>query len=193
MSCTQTGCADHLYRAEHLEDLASDPTLESCCQRDLQDQALAARLTSQLALHDRSSARLHVAQSVVAAGGDALARLEQETNLEDEELGANRPVFGWGLPATAEETAHLQRCRWCGSPATLSPAAGPAVAAIRRRRVAELSRQREHKAALQAASRGSVKTVPASRLMVSELQAVYSLPTTLATGQGGEECRQPPP
>lgn len=52
--------------AGELEELAMDPALESCCRRDLEQQAASARLRSKLMIQDRTMVRLK-AQSAVFA------------------------------------------------------------------------------------------------------------------------------
>ena len=64
-----TGCcpeAEHFKaQAAACEVEALDPTLQSCCQRDLEQQAAVARLKAQLSLHDRSKERQRAASAVI--------------------------------------------------------------------------------------------------------------------------------
>jgi hypothetical protein len=74
---------------EHLQELALDPTLESCCRRDLEDALKIARVKAQLAPHDRSQARQRLAGQVLltplAAGEEeeGTAGLDEDNELEE--------------------------------------------------------------------------------------------------------------
>jgi hypothetical protein len=74
---------------EQLQELALDPTLESCCRRDLEDALKIARVKAQLAPQDRSQARQRLAGQVL--GSLPTAEEENETgttsaeNTEDKE------------------------------------------------------------------------------------------------------------
>jgi hypothetical protein len=79
---------------EELQDLASDPTLESCCRRDLEDALKIARVKAQLAPQDRSQVRERLAGQVLLApfskrGGEdneaGIAGADEDD--ESEELG----------------------------------------------------------------------------------------------------------
>ena len=67
-----------------LTELASDPTLESCCRRDLDDQLRVARAKAQLAPQDRSQARQRIASNVLRQISES--DLESEDS-DSEELG----------------------------------------------------------------------------------------------------------
>jgi hypothetical protein len=74
--------------AEACDALACDPTLEACCQRDLQQQAMVARLKARLSIHDRSKERQRVAGQVVGTAPPAAAPAPDsgsELGTEDEE------------------------------------------------------------------------------------------------------------
>ncbi|GAB4820410.1 hypothetical protein N2152v2_007456 [Parachlorella kessleri] len=66
---SQTCCSDsaHVYHglAQELQEAAADPTLASCCQRDLEEQAQVAKLKARLTAVDRSNVRGQVAQAVL--------------------------------------------------------------------------------------------------------------------------------
>lgn len=49
---------------EELKELASDPTLQSCCQRDLEDQIRVAHYKALLTPQDRSQARQRLSRQV---------------------------------------------------------------------------------------------------------------------------------
>lgn len=105
------------------EALACDPTLESCCQRDLEQQAVVARLKARLSIHDRSKERLRVAARVLGQPSHAPPPAAErqsdddlETDEDDEELG-ERPASGIAHHACA-----------CTSPCT-PPALRPALQA----------------------------------------------------------------
>lgn len=51
--------------ADIQHQLANDPTLESCCQRDLEDQLRIAQFKAQLAPQDRSQTRQKLANAIV--------------------------------------------------------------------------------------------------------------------------------
>jgi len=77
---------------EKLQDLASDPTLESCCRRDIEDALKTARVKAQLAPQDRSQARERLAGKVLLApfskaeeNEAGIASADQDS--ESEELG----------------------------------------------------------------------------------------------------------
>lgn len=58
-------CSTHESIADELADLASDPTLQDCCRRDLQEQAHVARVKSRLLAVDRVDKRAVLAKEVV--------------------------------------------------------------------------------------------------------------------------------
>lgn len=58
-------CGTHDRIADELADLASDPTLQDCCRRDLQEQAHVARVKSRLLAVDRIDKRAVLAMEVV--------------------------------------------------------------------------------------------------------------------------------
>jgi hypothetical protein len=83
----------HKKEIEQLQELASDPTLESCCRRDLEDALKIARVKAQLAPQDRSQARQRLAGQVLAPlarpgeeGNEAGVATANEDN-ESDELG----------------------------------------------------------------------------------------------------------
>jgi hypothetical protein len=63
-------CAAQDEIATELEDLACDPALQSCCQRDLQEQAYVARVKQQLLAHDRTDERRLLAEQAVRRDAD---------------------------------------------------------------------------------------------------------------------------
>ena len=77
--------------AEACAAAACDPTLEACCQRDLEEAATVARLKAQLSLHDRSKERERLAAAVLGApppaGPQQHAGSEEEEE-DDEFVGA---------------------------------------------------------------------------------------------------------
>lgn len=99
--------------AEACNLLASDPTLESCCQRDLKEQAVVARLKAQLSIHDRSKERLRVAGRVLGAApvasAEALQPGSELDDEEDEELGRLQAQRLQQMQREAERKAQLQQ------------------------------------------------------------------------------------
>lgn len=69
MACCDSGHSHHV-RAGELEDMAHDPTLQSCCRRDLEQQAATSRITAALAQQDRSMQRLEYAAAALNTGGN---------------------------------------------------------------------------------------------------------------------------
>ena len=63
---------------QELELMAQDPTLASCCRRDLLDQAKHERLVAKLKSFDNTSARLKTYQGAVQSKADSLSRTETE-------------------------------------------------------------------------------------------------------------------
>ena len=61
--CSEAQC--FLQDAETCDFLSADPTLQSCCARDLEEQATVSRLKAQLSIHDRSKERLRAAGRVI--------------------------------------------------------------------------------------------------------------------------------
>jgi hypothetical protein len=53
------------HQIAELRELAADPTLESCCRRDLEDQIRVAKVKATLAPQDRSQTRQRLASAVV--------------------------------------------------------------------------------------------------------------------------------
>lgn len=47
--------------SEVLDSAADDPALQSCCARDLKEQAYVARLKAELLLHDKTNTRCEIA------------------------------------------------------------------------------------------------------------------------------------
>ena len=61
---TEQCCSTYAYAeplSEVLESAADDPALQSCCARDLKQQAYAARLKGELLARDKTTARLEIA------------------------------------------------------------------------------------------------------------------------------------
>lgn len=91
---TSHPCCDHdrlCSEAAELDELAADPTLAACCQRDAQEQAVAARLRAQLTLVDRSRQREALRAAVFGAAaeeedGASVDSLESSGD-DDEQLG----------------------------------------------------------------------------------------------------------
>ena len=70
--------------AEACDALACDPTLEACCRRDLEAQAVEARLKAQLSLADRSKERQRLAARVL---GTPAQQQQQPQQQQQGELG----------------------------------------------------------------------------------------------------------
>jgi hypothetical protein len=84
--------------AEACDALACDPTLEACCQRDLEQQAMVARLKARLSIHDRSKERQRIAGQVVGTAPPAAAPAPgsgSELGTEDEEEEEAGEVGEW--------------------------------------------------------------------------------------------------
>lgn len=60
MACCSAHGNEEATLAEELELMANDPTLASCCSRDLHDQAKNERLCATLRSFDNTNARLDV-------------------------------------------------------------------------------------------------------------------------------------
>ncbi|PSC69616.1 thioredoxin domain-containing 9-like protein [Micractinium conductrix] len=87
--CCPPETAAWAAEAEFCSAASLDPTLEACCQRDLEAAALEARLKAQLSLHDRSKERERAAARVF--GGDAAAAAAaaaQHQQLVEDQLGS---------------------------------------------------------------------------------------------------------
>lgn len=72
------------HEIEDLKELAADPTLESCCRRDLEDQLRVVKAKAQLAPQDRTQTRQRLARAVLRQTEDS--DIEQEES-DSEELG----------------------------------------------------------------------------------------------------------
>lgn len=79
-------CCDHdrlCSDAVELQEMASDPTLASCCQRDAMEQAAALKLRAALTLVDPSRHREALRQSVIVRDPGHLQRQETD-NVHDD-------------------------------------------------------------------------------------------------------------
>ncbi|PRW60072.1 thioredoxin domain-containing 9-like protein [Chlorella sorokiniana] len=103
--------------AEACDALACDPTLEACCRRDLEAQAVEARLKAQLSLADRSKERQRLAARVLGTPAQQQQQQQQQAgelgsdleSEEDEELmGRMRAQRLAQLQQAAEARARLQ-------------------------------------------------------------------------------------
>lgn len=65
--CCPREALDFQAEAEACAAAARDPTLEACCQRDLEQAAIVARLKAQLSIHDPSKERLRAVERVLGA------------------------------------------------------------------------------------------------------------------------------
>ena len=100
-----TGCCPEAQgfaaEAEACDALACDPTLEACCQRDLEQQALVARLKARLSLHDRSKERQRIAGQVLGGAPPAAAPApgsgSDELGTDEEDEGEGGEVGEWGV------------------------------------------------------------------------------------------------
>lgn len=95
--------------ARELQESAADPTLSSCCQRDLEEQAAVARLKARLAAEDRTNLRKQVAERVLLHRPPAQP---PQLSLDEEDL------------ESSDEDQTLGGCEgkpWC---AVLEPAGG---------------------------------------------------------------------
>ena len=81
MACCSAHDAEDDMLAEELESLANDPTLASCCSRDLRDQAKHERLCSTLRSFDRTNARLNIHQQAIHS------EQAQQDDLQKEQAG----------------------------------------------------------------------------------------------------------
>jgi hypothetical protein len=145
------------------EALACDPTLESCCQRDLEQQALVARLKARLSIHDRSKERLRVAGRVLGTAGQpsrapppaaaaaAVQQLDDDlaTDEDDEELGERQ----------------RRVVRTLSSLQPPHPRAPPLAGRLQARRLQQLQHEAQVKAQLQQQGHGSLTDVPEARLL----------------------------
>ena len=78
--------------AQELREEALDPTLAACCQRDLEEQAAAARLRARLSAVDRTDARKDAARAVLRSGPPPFPQKDEEADSlggsdDDEALG----------------------------------------------------------------------------------------------------------
>ena len=103
--CSEAQC--FLRDAETCDVLSADPTLQSCCARDLEEQATVSRLKAQLSIHDRSKERLRAAGRVIGAAPPqppppprpASQRQQVDSDLESEEdavAGEPGLIFRYG-------------------------------------------------------------------------------------------------
>jgi len=93
--------AVYLQQAEELQELAADPTLQSCCQRDLRDQIRIAECKAKLAPQDRSQIRNQMAKRVIAASYGEDKWGSSDSDEESEELGTSFLPFRRGVPVGA--------------------------------------------------------------------------------------------
>lgn len=70
-----------------LKDMAQDPTLESCCQRDLEEQIRHISLKSALDASDRSQERQRVIDNVFIRSSSQSRTLLDEEDNEEKHLG----------------------------------------------------------------------------------------------------------
>ena len=76
--------------AEACDALACDPTLEACCRRDLEAQAVEARLKAQLSLADRSKERQRLAARVLGTPAQQQQlQQQQQQQAQQGELGSD--------------------------------------------------------------------------------------------------------
>lgn len=94
--CCPAEAAAHQADADLCEQLACDPTLEACCQRDLEQQAMVSRLKAQLSLHNRSNERVRAVAAVLGtAPRPAPAPLQSsELGDEEEDQGEDQELMG---------------------------------------------------------------------------------------------------
>jgi len=85
---------ERLYQEqiEDLQELALDPTLQSCCQRDLEDQIRIAKYKALLTPQDRSQARNRLAGQVVATPAGINGSDDDEDDAELGESGRVQPL-----------------------------------------------------------------------------------------------------
>ncbi|KAL6767481.1 hypothetical protein ACKKBF_B35425 [Auxenochlorella protothecoides x Auxenochlorella symbiontica] len=96
--------ARHCADAAQLREMAADPTLASCCQRDAQEQAVVAKLKASLTLVDRSRHREHLRESVLGCTpGDTRPDRDSLETSDDEELDKLRSARLHQLQAAARE------------------------------------------------------------------------------------------
>ncbi|KAK9825410.1 hypothetical protein WJX81_002679 [Elliptochloris bilobata] len=99
--------------AAELDELATDPALQDCCRRDLQEQAYVARVKAELLAHDRTDERRLAADEAVRRdfagrtddGADSLASGSEE---EAPELERLRELRLRDLKEQARRKAQLQ-------------------------------------------------------------------------------------
>eukprot|EP00887_Chlorella_sp_A99_P006174 scaffold3.g6174.t1 len=124
-ACCPSSHDAHTGQAEELELLSLDPTLESCCRRDLEERARAERIKAELSLHDRSTVREALRQQVVGAPPRGAAAdaggLEGEGEEGDAELARLRTVRLQQMQQEAQHKAELQQ-RGLGSLASVPEA-----------------------------------------------------------------------
>ncbi|KAL4458222.1 hypothetical protein ABPG75_013087 [Micractinium tetrahymenae] len=112
-SCCPQEALDFQAEAEACAAAACDPTLEACCQRDLEQAAVVARLKAQLSLHDPSKERLRAAARVLGAAPPLQAAAELGSDLDsgsedDELIGRLRDARLQELQTAARRQAELQ-------------------------------------------------------------------------------------
>ena len=78
LECCASGDSSPPPPAAVLASVGNDPTLQSCCARDLKEQAYAGWLKGELLARDRTSARLDIASSVFASPAVPNAICDQE-------------------------------------------------------------------------------------------------------------------
>ncbi len=78
MACCSAHASQDDSLDEELELMAQDPTLASCCRRDLLDQAKHERLVSKLKSCDRTSSRLKTYRETIlpTSSGHSLSHPE---------------------------------------------------------------------------------------------------------------------
>lgn len=188
--------------AAELDELALDPTLESCCQRDLQQQASAARLRSRLAVQDRSmvAAKQRAAVFGQPTGVDpeaalSLAPLEPQesgsSDLDDDNDPREQRQGGSGRNMPWSLGALLSSLRMGSDAATkgtacLRSAAG--VESLRAQRMQQLKHQAAVKQQAAAAGYGHLNTVSESGVLVRGAHPAAGLGR-----RSGAPCVTPPP
>jgi hypothetical protein len=126
-----SGAADPALAAvaDELQELSFDPTLDDCCRRDLEEQAASARLRSQLAVHDRSTAAQKLRSAVLGArpvpaaeGGPEPPAAGQQDGLDSASEDEDDPceLLQWLLRAGAR-TRLPHSCRMASDPLALLP------------------------------------------------------------------------
>ena len=78
---------------DELTELAADPTLESCCRRDLEDQLHVAKTKARLTPVDRSQIRQRMASLVVASAAHPRNE-ENDSVFDDDDLESESDELG---------------------------------------------------------------------------------------------------